>query len=141
MTLVCTDPFTVGLTTSESSLNYKVGSDSVVLQPEALSWTGTGVLNLTGVTHIHVDSESLANSNAVDSGRNVRSTIAVVPVNSDYGSFVHWQSSSHLLSLVTYTADRQITTIDLTLKDHDGNVLELPHNSEVVAEFMVVFTE
>lgn len=140
VTLVCTDPFTVLSTTSEKSLNWKVGSSSLFTEPEALTWTGEGVLNLSGVTHLHIDSEALANSNAVDSDQHVRSTIAIIPVNSDYGSFTHWQSSSHLLTMVSYERDRSVGAIDITLRDHSGTVLELPSNAEVAIEFMVVFT-
>jgi hypothetical protein len=146
VTIACNTPFAV-LSIEDvkkkynafDSLNHKIGAPPYATSAEALTETFLGTINLTGTTHVFIESQALAFAHSADSTGSVRSVIAVVPMTSQYGRMEHWAPGNHMLSMVDFAADRSISTIDISLTDYVGNVLTLPSNAEVTLEFMVVF--
>lgn len=146
VTLTCTDAF-AALSVQDiltqygvhDSLNFKVGVHPFTTSPEATSETYDGTIQLSGVTHIHVESQALASAHSADSTGHVRNVIAIVPIDSEFGAMQYWHPSNHMMAMVDYAGDRAINTIDISITDHVGNVLSLPSNAEVTIELMVVF--
>jgi hypothetical protein len=120
-------------------LNYKIGCHPFVTFPEAVTETYPGTINLTGASHVHVESQALAAGHAADSTGHVRSVIAIVPIDCARGTTMHWQPGNHMLSMVDFNADRAINTVDISITSHTGEVLNLPSNAEVTIELMVVY--
>ena len=146
VSLTCTTPF-AALSIQDvfteygvhDSLNHIVGVQPFTTSPEALSETYDGIINLTGVSHVHVESQALASGHSADSTGHVRNVIAVVPMISDFGATTHWAPNNHMLSMVDYASDRAINTVDIRITNRTGQVLTLPSNCEVSVEFMIVY--
>ena len=98
-----------------------------------------GVINLTGVTHVHIESGTLASSHTSNSLGDNRNVLCVVPIDVTYGVVQHWYSAGHLMSFVDFAGDRIVSTIDIKLTSHSGKVLQLPTNAEVSLEVMLVY--
>ena len=107
--------------------------------PAANTYVSEGTIDLTGVHNVHLCSNALAAGHGVDAQSNERDLIVVVPVTTPYGVMNYWRSNQHLLSFVDYDRPRPMNSVDIRLTDHHGRVLELPSNSEVHVELMVVF--
>jgi hypothetical protein len=120
-------------------LNYMVGVHPYLTSPEAVTETYPGTINLTGASHVHVESQALASGHAADSTGHVRSVIAIVPIDCARGTTQHWYSNNHMLSMVDFSADRAINTVDISITSHTGEVLTLPSNAHVTIELMVVY--
>ena len=93
------------------------------------SFTMPGVLNLAGITELHLCSDTLAASHALASDGSINSTLLCVPIAVPYGSWIQWISPSAELSSVDLTGSHPpLTSIDFNLRDADNNDLSLPVN-------------
>ena len=145
--LTCTTPFAAlslhdvseNYSNVYDSLNFIIGAHPFTTAAETLSQTYDGIINLTGVSHVHIESTALASGHSADSTGHVRNVIAVVPVTSNFGATSHWAPNNHMLSMVDFATDRAINTIDIRITDRTGQVLTLPSNAEVSLELMIVF--
>ena len=127
-------------TGSTSSINKLIGASFIYFSDESTNYTSPGIINLSGVPVVHIDSDTLASSHSLNSLGQTTSTLAVIGIESAYGTVEHWHSNQHLLSYVDFKSDtRALSTIDIQLRDHTGNILTLPANAEVILELMVVF--
>ena len=123
-----------------TSLNYTIGAPHAYRRLPALIETQPGVINLTS-PHVHVESRALASSHSTDATGHMRNVLCIVPMTSQYGYMTEWSPGSHMLSFIDYASDRSITTIDISLCDHLGNVLTLPTNADVTIELMIIYNQ
>jgi len=146
VSLTCTTPFAalsmydvLSQYGEYDSLNHIIGAHPFTTSAEAQSETYDGIINLSGVSHVHVESQALAAGHSADSTGHIRSVIAVVPMTTPFGATSHWSPNNHMLSMVDFASDRAINTVDIRITDHIGNTLTLPSNATVSVELMVVF--
>jgi hypothetical protein len=109
-----------------STLAPKLGIN--ITQPPATSGTFDSIPSLAGEQYIFINSQTLNLSKTrLSNGLGV-SAIVSVPVNVQYGQNIYYQNTGDLTNDVIFNAPTDLTNINITLRNQDGSIPELPDN-------------
>jgi hypothetical protein len=108
-------------------IEYNAGSGA-----DVTSFVPTGFFNLTGHSNVYVRSQSLGESNMLETNGSVLPMLAVLPLTVDYGAVEHYLTQHSDIEDVDSLAQdvRPIGDIDIRLQDYNGNTLDL-HGTHV----------
>ena len=84
-----------------------------------------------GLSTIYLCSGTLAGYNAAASSNGGEQVpiIAAIPINTEYGKEVYYESKDPLLDIIFFNNDRNLDAIDLSLCTRDGTKLSLQQNN------------
>lgn len=121
--------FSVGnwdfVSTVNSPLNDVVGVTGAIgsLSP---SLDAQSIPDLSGYSMVYVHSKNIAEANAIDGDFGLISVAeAVSLVNAPYGSYAYRQNEDAILSTVLYDNPRNLSRIEIVLRDVKGNKLNI----------------
>lgn len=101
------------------------------------SYTGTGIINLSGIQEVYIASLQLAHgNNLISSDTLSEPVICVVPMTGGFGEVVHYVSSHEELDEIQYPrhhSGKSLQNIDIRVLDKYGNLLNLRgHNINII---------
>ena len=95
---------------------------------DVTEFTPQGVVNLSGLRHVYVESVALGQSNMIRSNRSALSILAVVPITVPYGATEHYITAHAGIDDVDNSSQRHgqpTQKMDIRLLDRDGDVVNL----------------
>lgn len=99
-------------------------------------------VNLSGPSHVYVNSSAMGHSTAVMSGVGNTDFIGTIDLtNVPYGGKAKMVSTERQHRLFFTRGDRSLSDFDITLTDKHGKILTLPPNANVFVEMLAVKSE
>jgi hypothetical protein len=97
--------------------------------------TALGLPTLAGPINLNVYSRSLAENTYIDAdSKNLLNILTSVPIHTPYGTAEIYESSSDNIDLIKYRSPRDLTTIDIRLRDNRGYLLDYSDEIVIVLE-------
>jgi len=111
--------------TSDSPLNNVLGIEGPTNAP-SLSFNAQALTDLGGYPMVYVHSKKLAESNGIDGDFGLISLAEAVSLSdAPFGSYAYRQNNDDELSTVIYDNPRNLSRIQITLRDNQGNKLDI----------------
>ena len=84
------------------------------------------VVNLSGLPVVYIHSKALSSSYGIDAGKGLTNLVVPVPLNeAPYGSYATLLPKDLAVSEIVYDSTRNITNIDIRLRDSQGKILDI----------------
>ena len=84
------------------------------------------VVNLSGLPIVYLHSKSLSSSYGIDAGKGLTNLVVAIPLNeAPYGSYATLMPKDLAVSEIVYDSARNITNIDIRLRDSQGKLLDI----------------
>jgi hypothetical protein len=88
--------------------------------------------NLYGLTKVYIHSTTLAEGNVVDGDVENHDILGSVPVNTEFGQMVYYDSGDGELDSINYDSVRNYDNITITLRDLETNIITLNGGTVVI---------
>ena len=84
------------------------------------------VVNLSGLPVVYLHSKALSSSYGIDAGKGLTNLVVAIPLNeASYGSYATLLPKDLAVSEIVYDSTRNITNIDIRLRDSQGKILDI----------------
>ena len=84
------------------------------------------VVNLSGLPVVYLHSKALSSSYGIDAGKGLTNLVVAIPLNeAPYGSYATLLPKDLAVSEIVYDSTRNITNIDIRLRDSQGKILDI----------------
>ena len=84
------------------------------------------IVNLSGLPVVYIHSRALSSSYGIDAGKGLTNLVVSVPLNdAPYGSYATLLPKDLSVSEIVYDSTRNITNIDIRLRDSQGKLLDI----------------
>ena len=84
------------------------------------------IVNLSGLPVVYIHSKALSSSYGIDAGKGLTNLVVPVPLNeASYGSYATLLPKDLAVSEIVYDSPRNITTLDIRLRDSQGKLLDI----------------
>lgn len=84
------------------------------------------IVNLSGLPVVYIHSKALSSSYGIDAGKGLTNLVVPVPLNeAPYGSYATLLPKDLAVSEIVYDSPRNITTLDIRLRDSQGKLLDI----------------
>ena len=84
------------------------------------------IVNLSGLPVVYIHSKALSSSYGIDAGKGLTNLVVAVPLNeAPYGSYATLLPKDLSVSEIVYDSPRNITTLDIRLRDSQGKLLDI----------------
>ena len=84
------------------------------------------IVNLSGLPIVYLHSKALSSSYGIDAGKGLTNLVVAVPLNeAPYGSYATLLPKDLAISEIVYDSPRNITTLDIRLRDSQGKLLDI----------------
>jgi hypothetical protein len=122
-------PCLLVLNTSDEAAKYLGITSNLVC---ALSAQAQDFPDLLGLKTAFLYSSALSDNKYISSNKGSEDIIAEVPIKSQFGFLnIYESNASDDIDLILYRHKRVINTIDIQLRDEDGEILDLGKQAEV----------
>ena len=111
-----------------STIRDKIGLTADI--SAAASSTMQSIVNLIGETAVYVHSRALNQSGLVEANGNF-SVVGKINMDKPFGVQCYFESSNDVADYVPFNTTKSLRSIDIVIRNADGEVLELPLNFEV----------
>ena len=84
------------------------------------------IVNLSGLPIVYLHSKALSSSYGIDAGKGLTNLVVAIPLNeAPYGSYATLLPKDLAVSEIVYDSTRNITNIDIRLRDSQGKLLDI----------------
>jgi hypothetical protein len=84
------------------------------------------IVNLSGLPVVYLHSKALSSSYGIDAGKGLTNLVVAIPLNdAPYGSYATLLPKDLAVSEIVYDSPRNITTLDIRLRDSQGKLLDI----------------
>ncbi len=84
------------------------------------------IVNLSGLPIVYVHSKALSSSYGIDAGKGLTNLVVAVPLNdAPFGAYATLLPKDLAVSEIVYESPRNITNIDIRLRDSQGKLLDI----------------
>jgi len=87
------------------------------------------IINLSGLPIVYIHSRALSGGHGIDAGKGITNFVVAIPLsNVPYGSYGSLLPKDYVVSEIVYDSPRNITSLDIRLRDSSGKLLDIQNN-------------
>ena len=87
------------------------------------------IINLSGLPIVYIHSRALSSGHGIDAGKGITNFVVAIPMaDVPYGAYGSLRPKDYVVSEIVYDSPRNITSLDIRLRDSDGQLLDIQNN-------------